>query len=296
MKNNDQKTILITGASGMVGSATVKGILQAGYRVVGIDRVDRYEQHDCYTHCVVDLSDKEALQKVMEEYGVDRVIHLAALAHAVEGQTFTWDDYHHLNVECAANLFEAAGTRPVLFISTVDVYGFARTVVDAETPPQPISHYAKSKAMAETLCQRLPCYSIFRLSPVYTDTVKRDIQKRYYLKYPRIAYRIGKGTEYEILNIRNAVQAMVEWCEEQPRNDVRVIKDPHRMNTAHYIRDEKAEGRARWVLYFPKWMIQIGYTVLTAIFGKNEHTYLLHKAVYPLRSVSNTPNGKKENE
>ena len=183
-------------------------------------------------------------------------------------------------------MFEVAEDLPVLYISTVDVYGFydGKEPVNGATELHPVSLYGKSKAIAEEECKRLKRYSIFRLSPVYTDEIKRDIQKRYYLKYPNVAYRIGKGSEYEILNIRNAVAAMVDWCEKDPQNDIRILKDEKRMNTADYIRAEKAEGRAKIVLWLPQRLVNCGYTVFKGILGKNEKTYLLNKAVHPLRS------------
>lgn len=279
-----EKTVLVTGAAGMIGSATVKGLLEAGYNVVGIDRRDALISCEDYTHYTVDLSDKEALQRIIGENGIDRVIHLAALAHSVDGKEYSWEDYKHLNVDCAKNIFEAAGEISVLFISTVDVYGFTKGTVNAQTELRPVSHYAKSKVQAEAECKKMHSYTIFRFSPVYTDEVKRDIQKRYYLKYPDIAYKIGKGTEYEVLNVKNAVAAMVNWCEEEPENSIRIIKDTERMNTVDCIRAEKSEGRAKLVLWVPCWAVKMGYAVLKALTGENKYTYLLNKAVYPLRS------------
>ena len=149
---------------------------------------------------------------------------------------------------------------------------------------KPVSNYGRSKMMAEQEVRKKRYFDIFRFSPVYTDTVKRDIQKRYYLKYPNIAYQIGKGTEYEILNVNVAVQAMVDWCSEKPKNTVRIIKDTKRMWTPDYIKAEKAKGRAKIVLRVPTWMMNCGYAVLRKITGENKYTYLLNKAVHPLRS------------
>lgn len=278
------QTVLVTGAAGMIGSQTVCGLLAAGYQVVGIDRKACSEAKPHYKHFVVDLTDKDSLNRIVQENSVDRIIHLAALAHARDGKEYSWDDYRHLNVDCAKNVFDIAGELPVLFVSTVDVFGFTKGTVNAQTELHPVSNYAKSKVMAEAECRKLPHYTIFRFSPVYTDTVKLDIQKRYYLKYPHIAYKIGNGTEYEILNIRGAVSAMVNWCSEEPKNHIRIIKDPTRMNTADYIRSEKQAGRAKIVLWFPRWMVAAGYTVLKALTGENKYTYLLNKAVCPLRT------------
>jgi hypothetical protein len=118
---------------------------------------------------------------------------------------------------------------------------------------------------------------------VYTEDVKRDIQKRYYLKYPDWAYLIGKGSEYEVLSIENAVAAMVDWVATEPDGKIRVIKDEHRLETAASIEQERKEGRAKHVLHFPRWIVDYSYTVLM-ITGKHKYTYLLNKVVHPLKS------------
>ena len=56
------------------------------------------------------------------------------------------------------------------------------------------------------------------------------------------------------------------------------------MKTTDYIKAEKEEGRAKIVLHFPNWAVNIGYRVLKGITGENKYTYLLNKAVHPLRS------------
>ena len=61
-------------------------------------------------------------------------------------------------------------------------------------------------------------------------------------------------------------------------------KDEKRMNPIDCIREEKAEGRAKHVLYFPRWMVKVGFGAIKFITGKNKYTYLLNKAVNPLRT------------
>jgi hypothetical protein len=279
-------TILVTGSKGMIGSHLVEGLLTAGHIVIGIDLADDETREGNYYQHKVDLADKERLQTIVDDNKVDRIIHLAALAHTEGEPDLSWERYKHVNVECAKNIFEIAGDRPVLFISTIDVFGFydGKKPVNGDSPLKPVSNYGKSKAMAEAECKKLKHFSIFRFSPVYTDEIKRDIQKRYYLKYPNIAYQIGAGLEYEILNIKKAIKVMVNWCGVEPKNDVVIIKDEKNMWTPDYIKSEKEAGRARFVLRFPKWFINCGYFILKGILGENEKTYLLNKAVYPLRS------------
>ncbi len=279
-------TILVTGSKGMIGSQLVKGLLDAGHVVIGVDRTGDETCGGNYYHYKVDLADKERLKVIADSNKVDRFIHLAALAHTPGETDLSWERYKHINVDCAKNVFEVAGDRPVLFISTVDVYGFydGKEPVNGNSPIHPVSNYGKSKALAEEECKKLNHYTIFRFSPVYTETIKRDIQKRYYLKYPNIAYQVSKGTAYEVLNITGAVVAMVDWCKEEPKNDIRIIKDEKPLWTPDYIKAEKAEGRAKVCLHFPQWMVNCGYVVLKVVLGKNEKTYLLNKAVHPLRS------------
>ncbi len=279
-------TILVTGAKGMIGSQLVKELLDAGHVVIGVDRTGDEICSSNYYHFKVDLADKERLKVIADSNKVDRFIHLAALAHTAGENDLSWERYKYVNVDCAKNVFEVADDRPVLFISTVDVFGFydGKEPVNGEIEVRPVSNYGKSKALAEEECKKLSHFTIFRFSPVYTDTIKRDIQKRYYLKYPNIAYQIGKGTSYEVLNVKRAVAEMASWCKEEPKNDIRIIKDDKSLWTPDYIKAEKAEGRAKIVFYFPQWMVNAGYRVLKGILGETEKIYLLNKAVHPLRT------------
>ena len=141
-------TVLVTGSKGMIGSHLVKDLLNTGYEVVGIDLIGDEDSGGNYHYYKIDLADKLQLKKIVECHQVDRIIHLAALAHATDGKEYTWADYEYLNINCAKNVFGTAGDRPVLFISTVDVFGFTKGIVNAQTKLHPVSNYGKSKAIA----------------------------------------------------------------------------------------------------------------------------------------------------
>ncbi len=275
--------ILVTGGAGMIGSHLVRALLDTGFEVISLDKKPCLDSRA--KSVTIDLLDKQAVSDVISHSNVDKIIHLAALAHTTSGENPTYDDYYRLNVECAKNVFEASDDLDVLFISTVDVYGFTKGTVSTETEIHPVTPYAKTKALAEAQCQNICSkYSIFRLSPVYTAEIKRDIQKRYYLKYPKIAYLIGKGTDYEVLNIELAVKKMVDWCYGECDNLIHIIKDDSNLNTADCIKQEKEQGRAKFVLRFPKFIIASAYAVLKFLTGENKYTYLINKAVNPLRT------------
>lgn len=278
-------TILVTGSAGMIGSQLVKTLIDEGYDVVGVDkRTIKFEKK--YKHFAVDLGDVEAINDVFINERIDRVIHLAALAHTMGGKKFPNSMYEYLNVECAGNIFKIATKYrvPLLFISTVDVFGFQKGIVGPDTECRPVTIYGKTKYKAEQLLMNSDAlFNIFRLSPVYTPDIKRDIQKRIYLKYPKWAYQIGKNTQYEVLSIDKAVRMMVDWCKSDTDNSIRIIKDDNFLNTTDYIAEEKAQGRAGRVIRIPRWLAYFGYGI-ARISGKNKYTFLLNKAINPLRS------------
>lgn len=272
----------------MIGSYVVKGLIEKGHTVIGVDRVKPKEELNGLKPVVLDLASKGDLLKLFDENKIERAIHLAALAHTAGMKNLTWDTYYKINVECAENVFEACAKNnvPVLFISTVDAIGMVKGLIKPDTELNPISNYGKSKALAEGRLKDLcKIYNIYRFSPVYTPEVKRDIEKRYYLKYPNWAYKIGKGGQFEVLNVIGAVAAMVDWVDKKVDNTIHVVKDSELLDINDQIKAEKAEGRAKHVLWFPKWMVQCGYYVIKLVFGKSNITYLVFKALWPFRTA-----------
>ena len=280
--------ILITGSAGMIGSYVVKELIAKGHTIVGLDRRESDWKHENFIQVVLDLADKKALNYVFENESVDRCIHLAALAHFAGENDLSFERFKFVNVTCAENVFEVCALHsvPVLFISTVDAIGMVRGVISPETELNPISNYGKSKAMAEErlkeICQK---WNIYRFSPVYTKTQKRDIEKRYYLKYPNWAYKIGSGEKFEVLEIGGAVKSMVDWVEKEVDNSIHIIKDAELLDVNTLIQREKAEGRAKHVLWLPRWIVVCGYYCIRAVFGKSNKTYLVFKALWPFRTI-----------
>lgn len=279
--------ILVTGSAGMIGSYVVKGLIEKGHTVVGVDRLAKDIKFQGLTQIILDLSSKEGLMQLFDDKRIDRVIHLAALAHTVGVKDTSWEAFKKVNVDCAENIFEACAkySIPVLFISTVDAIGMVKGLITPDTELNPISNYGKSKAMAEGRLKEIcKVWNIYRFSPVYTPEIKRDIEKRYYLKYPNWAYKIGVGGKFEVLDIDGAVSAMVDWVDKEVDNTIHVIKDKELLDINDLIKAEKAEGRAKHVLWFPKWMVTCGYYFVKLVFGKSNKTYLVFKAIWPFRT------------
>ena len=87
------KTYLITGGAGFIGFFLSKKLLDQGCRVVGIDNMNDYydvslkdsrlkqlASYDRYTFIKGDISDKDTVTNVFEEYKPDIIMNLAAQA------------------------------------------------------------------------------------------------------------------------------------------------------------------------------------------------------------------------
>ena len=272
----------------MIGGYVVKGLLEKGHTIIGVDRRKSDYEHESFNQVVLDLSSKEAVMHLFEDNKIDRAIHLAALAHTAGVKDLSWEAFKKANVDCAESVFEACAKHevPILFISTVDAIGMVKGTITPDTELNPISNYGKSKAMAEGRLKEIcKVWNIYRFSPVYTQDVKRDIEKRYYLKSPNWAYRIGNGGQFEVLDVNRAVDALVKWVEKDVDNTIHVIKDPELLDSNALIAAERAEGRAKHVLRIPRWMVVCGYYMVKLVFGKSNKTYLVFKALWPFRTA-----------
>jgi meso-butanediol dehydrogenase / (S,S)-butanediol dehydrogenase / diacetyl reductase len=79
----DQRTVLVTGAAGAIGSATVRAFLDEGFAVAGIDRNPAVLKplHARYVGSQVDLGDEGAVTTTIREIGdLGRLSHVVGVA------------------------------------------------------------------------------------------------------------------------------------------------------------------------------------------------------------------------
>ena len=110
--------ILVTGSAGMIGGYVVQGLLDKGHKVIGVDRIAKDIKLEGLTQIILDLSSKEAIMQLFDDKKIDRVIHLAALAHTAGMKNLTWETYRKINIECAENVFEACAKHNVPVLTT----------------------------------------------------------------------------------------------------------------------------------------------------------------------------------
>jgi|SRR5579871_2294857 len=173
--------VLVTGASGFVGSALCPALVDHGVAVRAVSRkagpAAMPEGVELFVH--PDLNAATLPGRAFT--GVDAVIHLAGLA-AVPHRSLAAasERYREYNVGMTERLAEAAaraGVDRFIFISSTRVFGRAAPGCTDATPPAPDEPYGWSKLQAEralhALTGRFPInVVVMRAPPVYGPGVK----------------------------------------------------------------------------------------------------------------------------
>src|SRR5690625_4131829 len=160
--------VLMSGASGFIGYHLSQVLLNQGQTVIGIDNLNNYydvslkkyrlnklKKYDNFTFHKVDISDKEAMDKIFSEYRPSVVINLAAQA-GVRYSLENPDVYIDSNIIGFYNILEACRHYPVdhlIYASSSSVYGANKKVPFEETDfvDHPVSLYAATKKSNELM-------------------------------------------------------------------------------------------------------------------------------------------------
>lgn len=161
--------VLITGSSGLIGSALVSSLAQRHLEVGCLDlRATGSSEGD--------VRDKHRLSQALE--GASGIVHLAAVSRVIWGErdpAGCWET----NVEGTRNVLELAERAParpwVIFASSREVYGQPDSLpADEDTPLRPVNIYGRSKVEGERLVEEARAAGVractVRLSNVFGST------------------------------------------------------------------------------------------------------------------------------
>ncbi|MDB5763509.1 MAG: UDP-galactose-4-epimerase [Herminiimonas sp.] len=154
--------ILVTGASGYIGSHTCIELLQAGHEVIALDnlsnssreaiaRVERITGKSLVFH-EVDVRDRPAIDAILREHAIDAAIHFAGLKSVGESVANPLS-YFDNNVSGTVVLLQAlsdANVKRFVFSSSATVYGDPESVPITESARLSVTNpYGRSKLMVE---------------------------------------------------------------------------------------------------------------------------------------------------
>lgn len=213
------KTILVTGAAGFIGSFLSRHILDTvkDARVVGADCMTDYydtslkeerlrmlsEYGSRFTFRRLDIADKDALDALFSEFKPSIVVNLAAQA-GVRYSITNPESYIRSNIVGFFNILEACRHNPVehlVFASSSSVYGTNRKVPYStdDKVDNPVSLYAATKKsdelMAHAYCKlyQIPATGL-RFFTVYGPAGRPD------MAYFKFTDKLVRGEPIQIYN------------------------------------------------------------------------------------------------
>ena len=150
------KTILVTGGAGYIGSHTAFELQEREYRVVILDNLSTGHRWAIRADEFIegDIRDTALLTHIFGRIPVDAVVHFAAKS-VVSESVLNPLDYYDNNVVGAQRLIQAAifaGVTKFIFSSTAAVYGAPNAeVIREDAGTSPINPYGHSKRMVELM-------------------------------------------------------------------------------------------------------------------------------------------------
>ncbi|MEA5081766.1 MAG: NAD(P)-dependent oxidoreductase [Dysgonamonadaceae bacterium] len=206
-----QKKILITGASGFVGSTVVEKALELGYETWAGIRVSSNREYlkDERIHFIyLNYSNKNKLVKQLSEFSeakgkFDYVVHVAGITKARKIEDF--EDVNYMHTRNLADSMIESNTVPesFIFVSSMGAIGMVNEEtyepISVDQTPNPITAYGKSKLKAEKYLMSLSNFPfvIIRPTGVYGP---RDKDYLILMKAVKSGLNVGAGLKKQILS------------------------------------------------------------------------------------------------
>ncbi len=270
--------ILVTGATGFIGSHLVEALIDKGYEVYGLfrdskksDFLRRLGAKPVYG----DLLNKDSLKKALTN--VDIVFHLAAALHA---NTKSKKRFFDVNVLGTKNLIEAcleSEVKRFLHCSSVGVHGVTKKLANENSPCEPTTYYDKSKYLAEKLVRNYLNNGKMDITIVRPAAIvygPRDFSAMYGL-FKAIESKkfmiIGNGRNViHMIYVKNLVHGMILAAENNIANGQTYILADETLTTVKDIQNiiAKTLNVPKNNLHIPVWLatlMALNFEVLSKI-------------------------------
>ncbi len=252
--------VLVTGASGFVGTRLIPRLVAEGfavratYRATGVTPMPGVERWT-----LPGLDDEQRLGQAVE--GCDAIIHLAALAHQRASAEDRLPEYLRVNAQGTARLARAAaraGAHRFVFVSSIAaICTRSEAAVDEQTLNTPIDPYGRSKlegerALISELKDSATDWCILRPPLVYGPANPGNMQRLLRLIGTRWPLPLGSiRNRRSFVFIDNLTDALVAVLRHpRPIRSTFVLSDGTDLSTPELIR-ALAEGAGLHVSLWP---------------------------------------------
>ena len=270
-------TILVTGASGFLGSALCARCFRDGVSVRGAVRLSSQKSVCVETMRIGEISLNTDWSDAL--LNVQHVVHLAARAHVMNDKSSDpLTEFRCVNVEGTRRLARQAaakGVKRFIFVSSIKVNGES-TEVDrpftTDDIPAPEDPYGVSKHEAEQLLHQISAETgmevvIIRPPLVYGPGVKANFESmlRWLSRGLPLPLAAVTKNRRSLVALDNLVDLIVT-CLNHPAaaNQTILVSDGEDLSTADLLRRMgEAMGRPARLFYVPTALLKLGVTVVS---------------------------------
>lgn len=146
--------VLVTGGAGFIGSITSKKLIKEGHEVIVYDSLIKGYRESVSGKLIEGcLSDKNLLNKTLENLNIDVVMHFAGFIEAGESMKNP-SKFFKNNVVCGINLLEAMvknNVKKIIYSSSAGIYKASNIPLKETHPKEPSSAYGATKLMFEDI-------------------------------------------------------------------------------------------------------------------------------------------------
>jgi len=156
---NKSKNILVTGGAGYIGSHIVELLVRTKANIIIIDNLITGHKKLINKKAIFinkDIKNKAALTKIINDYKINSIIHLAGSLNVSEAEK-NKKKYYKNNVEGTLNLVKCcknSSVTSIIFSSSCSIYGNVKGSVNEKMKPNPQGYYALTKYKAEEIIKK----------------------------------------------------------------------------------------------------------------------------------------------
>jgi len=158
-KMNKKQNILVTGGAGYIGSHIVELLVKTKSNIIIIDNLVTGHKkllNKKAKFIKEDIKNKTSLIKIINDYEINSIIHLAGSLNVSEAEK-NKKKYYKNNVEGTLNLVNAcknSSVKNIIFSSSCSIYGNIKGSVNEKMRPNPQGYYALTKYKAEEIIKK----------------------------------------------------------------------------------------------------------------------------------------------
>ena len=156
---NRDNNILITGGAGYIGSHLVEQLVKTKANIIILDNLITGHKKLINKKAKFikgDIKNKTALTKIIQNFQINTIIHLAAHLNISEAEK-NKKKYYKNNIKGTLNLVNScknSNVNSIIFSSSCSIYGNVKGPVNEKRKPNPGGYYAFTKYKAEEIIKK----------------------------------------------------------------------------------------------------------------------------------------------